>query len=122
MYLWEHQREFPSLPNRKIVLAAIQAGIALENWRFAAARRHWRVVAKAAASAGYEAGLTGGSLRRILLEIDQAREVAETILFDGRLPLDLAARSSRAVAKMCARAVQHAMSGYSHGIKEAPRE
>lgn len=111
-YLWEHRLEFLSIVDSKSVLAAIRAGMALENWQMGSARRSWRVVREAARRAGRNARRSGRKPRRIVADIDRIRDAAELVLFDGRLPPDLAAHASRCASKMCARALEHALQAY----------
>ncbi len=51
-------------------------------------------------------------MRRFLAELGQAREAVETVLFDGRLPPDLAANAARQTSKMWARVVEHGLAAY----------
>lgn len=111
-YLWEHRLEFLSIVDDKSVLAAIRAGMALENWQMVSARRSWRVVMDAARRAGRSARRSGQRPRRIVADIDRVRDAAELVLFDGRLPSDLAAQAARCASKMCARAMEHALRAY----------
>lgn len=111
-YLWQHRLEFLSIVDDKSVLAAIRAGMALENWQLASARRSWAVVMEAARRAGRSARRSGQKPRRIVADIDQVRAAAELVLFDGRLPPDLAAHAARCASNMCARALNHALRAY----------
>jgi hypothetical protein len=111
-YLWEHRIEFPEFSDRDAVLAAIETGIALERWEYSRARRAWRKVLAAASELGCAARREGTNPRRLVSVVDRVRDAVETVLFDGRLPPDLAARASRATAKMTARVVEHALSSY----------
>lgn len=111
-YLWEKRREFPTFAGSDVVAAAIDAGIALEHWQLERARRSWRVVVDAASEAGRSARREGLTPRRLISDIDRVRDAVEIVLFDGRLPLDLAARAARAAAKMCARAIERALAAY----------
>lgn len=111
-YLWENRREFLDIIEGDAVLAAIETGVALEHWELERARRSWRIVVAAAREAGGLARRGGLTPRRLVSEIDRVRDAVETVLFDGRLPPDLAARAARAAAKMCARAVEHALIAY----------
>ncbi len=114
-YLWDHRLEFPEFSDRDAVLAAIETGMALERWEYARARRNWRIVLGAARELGYTARRDATSPRRLVSGVDRVRDAVETVLFDGRLPADLAARAARAAAKMCARVVEHALSAYWQG-------
>jgi hypothetical protein len=114
-YLWKRRSEFPGIGDSDAVLAAIQAGLALERWGFGDARRRWRAVVSAAQEAGQAARLDGVTPRRLIAEIDRVREAVETVLFDGQLPPDLAACAARCAAKMCARAIEHALRAYWQG-------
>jgi len=76
------------------------------------ARGSWRIVVRAARDAGRAARQAGLTPRRLVSDIDRLRDSVETVLFDGLLPPDLAARAARAAAKMCARAVEHALDAY----------
>jgi hypothetical protein len=116
-YLWEHLQEFPALSNRDVVAAAIEAGFALENWQLGRARRCWKMVVVAAREAGHSAGEQRITLRRLVTDIDRVRDAVELVLFDGRLPPDLAARAARSAAKMCNRAVEHAMEAYWEALR-----
>jgi hypothetical protein len=111
-YLWEHRPEFPEFADNAAVVAAIETGAALEGWQLDRARRSWRIVVDAAREAGYAARRDGVSPRRLLAAVDRVLDAVETVLFDGRLPPDLAARTARTSAKMAARAVQHALTAY----------
>jgi len=111
-YLWKHRSEFVDIGDSSAVLSAIQAGLALERWSFGDARRCWRAVVTAAQQAGYAARRDGVTPRRLVTQIDRVREAVETVLFDGQLPPDLAAWAARCAAKMCARAVEHALRAY----------
>ncbi len=116
-YLWEHRHEFPDFSNPDVLPAAIEAGIALENWQLDRARRCWRTVVAAAREAGRSAGRNRVSLRSIVGDIDRVRDAIEVVLFDGRLPPDLAVRAARSTAKMCNRAVEHALAAYWETIR-----
>lgn len=111
-YLWNCRLELPALVSEEAVLAAVQTGIALENWQVGRARTFWRQVVSAAREAGAGASRAGLTPRRLLAEIERVWEAVETVLFDGRLPPDLAARAARCAAKMCTRAVEHALRAY----------
>jgi hypothetical protein len=118
-YLWEHRHEFPDFSNPDVLPAAIEAGIALEHWQFDRARRCWRIVVAAAREAGRSAGLERVTLRRVVSDIDRVRDAIEVVLFDGRLPPDLAVRAARSTAKMCNRAVEHAMAAYWEALRSS---
>lgn len=111
-YLWEHRFEFLSFADQISVLAAIQTGVALENWQLGLARRRWRVVVEAAREAGRTAREAGFTPRRLAGSVERIREAAELVLFDGRLPPDLAAAAARCASKMCTRAMNHALRAY----------
>ena len=111
-YLWKNRAEFPDFGDSDAVPAAIDVGIALEHWQLERARRSWRIVVRAARNAGRSARQAGLTPRRLVCDIDRVRDSVETVLFDGRLPPDLAARAARAAAKMCARTVEHALDSY----------
>ncbi len=111
-YLWKNRAEFPDFGESGVVPAAIDVGIALEHWQLERARGSWRIVVGAARDAGRSARQAGLTPRRLVCDIDRVRDSVETVLFDGRLPTDLAARAARAAAKMCARAVEHALDSY----------
>ncbi len=111
-YLWENRAEFPDFGEPYVVPAAIDVGIALEHWQLERARGSWQIVVKAARDAGRAARRAGLTPRRLVAEIDRVRDSVENVLFDGRLPPDLAARAARAAAKMCARAVEYALASY----------
>lgn len=118
-YLWEHRREFRDVGNCEAALSAIQAGMALEGWRLGEARRAWRVVVEAAREEGRRARREGHVPRRLATDVDRVREVVELVLFDGRLPSDLAALAARCASKMCARSVEHALAGYWQDAEDA---
>jgi hypothetical protein len=120
-YLWKSRAEFPDFGNSGAVSAAIDVGMALEHWQLQRARGSWRIVVAAARRAGRSARRAGRTSRRLASDIDRIRDSVETVLFDGRLPPDLAARSSRAAAKMCARVVEHALAAYwADAVQETP--
>jgi hypothetical protein len=114
-YLWECRFEFPAFSQSHAVNSAIETGLALEQLQFGRARHCWRQVIDAAEEAGRQARREGLTPRRLMADIDRVREAVETVLFDGRLPPDLAAWATRCVAKMCARAVGHALRAYWAG-------
>jgi len=116
-YLWEHRHEFPDFSNPDVLPAAIEAGIALENWQLDRARRCWRTVVAAAREAGRSAALNSVTLRGIVGDIDRVRDAIEVVLFDGRLPPDVAVRAARSTAKMCNRAVEHAIAAYWEALR-----
>ncbi len=97
---------------RAAVLAAIETGMALEACNWSRARRAWRRVIGAVRCAARGARGDGVTMRRFLAELGRARDAVETVLFDGRLPPDLAASATRQASKMWARAVEHALSAY----------
>ena len=111
-YLWKNRAEFPDIGDSDAVRAAIEVGIALEHWELERARASWRIVVGAAREAGRSAREAGLSSRGLISDIDRVRDSVEIVLFDGRLPPDLAVRAARAAAKMCARAVEHALASY----------
>ncbi len=111
-YVWEHREELPGVLEPDVVPAAIRAGMALEQWRFLEARRSWREVVAAARRAGSAARREGRTPRRLIAEVDRVRDAVEMVLFDGRLPADVAALAARRVSKMCTRAVEHALTSY----------
>ena len=111
-YLREHSAEFPACADDRAVPAAIEAAVALEECDRHRARRHWRVVVASARSAGLRARASGVTPRRLVSDVDRLRTAIETVLFDGRLPPDLAAWAARSAAKMCTRAVEHALCAY----------
>lgn len=111
-HLWNHRLELPESTVRAALLAGIRAGRALEDCDWGRARRAWREVLTAARRAGREARCQGASMRRFLADLYRAREAVETVLFDGRLPPDLAADAARRASKMWARAVEHGLAAY----------
>ena len=115
VYLWDHRSELPAIENADAVLSAIEAGIALEQFQFGRARQAWRVVVKAAEDAGRSARRNGLTPRRLMASIDRVRDALELVLFDGRLPPDLASLAARTAAKMCTRAIEHALFAYWTG-------
>jgi hypothetical protein len=112
IYLWDRKSEFPSFAEADAVRAAIETGVALEQLELGRARRCWRSVVQAAAEAGRAARSRGLTPRCLIAEIDRVREAMENVLFDGRLPPDLAASAARNMAKMCARVLDHALRSY----------
>lgn len=118
-YLRRHLKELPACGDHRAVSAAIEAAVALEDCDPGRARRSWRTVVRAARAAGLAARRAGTTPRRLSVEVDRLREAMETVLFDGRLPADLAAWASRWTAKMCTRAVEHALCAYWRGEAEA---
>ncbi|NIR46577.1 MAG: hypothetical protein GWN99_19205 [Gemmatimonadetes bacterium] len=111
-YLWDRRIEFPAFADGSAVEAAIQTGLALENWQLAEARRKWRVVIETACEAGRAARNGGVPTRRLISDIDRVLDAVELVLFDGRLPADVAARAARSAARMCARVVEHVLRSY----------
>jgi hypothetical protein len=111
-YLWDSRVEFPGFAEGAAVEAAIEAGVALEAWQMARARRCWRVVIESAEQAGRMARREGLSTRRLVADIDRVLDAVEVVVFDGRLPPDMAARTARMAAKMSARAVEHMLRSY----------
>ena len=111
-YILKHRSEFPAIENARALLAAFEAGVALEQWQFGRARRAWRLVVNAAEDAGRRASRDGITPRRLVAKVDRLRDAIELVLFDGRLPQDLAARAARTAAKMCTRVVEHALLAY----------
>jgi hypothetical protein len=112
IYLWDRKSEFPSFAEGDAVQAAIETGVALEQLEFGRARRCWRGVVRAAQEAGRAARSQGLTSRRLIADIDRVRQAMEDVLFDGRLPPDLAATGARCMAKMCARVLDHALRTY----------
>ena len=112
IYLWDRKSEFPAFAEGEAVQAAIDTGVALEQLEFGRARRSWRRVVKAAQEAGRAARSQGLTPRRLIADIDRIRQAMEDVLFDGRLPPDLAAAGARCMAKMCARVLDHALRTY----------
>lgn len=111
-YLWDRRLEFPAFRDGTVVKAAIQTGLALERWQMSEARRAWRVVVEAAQEAGRAARNGGVPTRRLVSDIDRVLDAVELVLFDGRLPTDVAARAARSAARMCARVVEHILCSY----------
>lgn len=112
IYLWDRKSEFPAFANGQAVESAIETGVALEQLEFGVARRRWRSVVCAAREAGRAARSQGQTPRRLIADIDRIRQAMEDVLFDGRLPPDLAAAGARCMAKMCARVLDHALRTY----------
>ena len=48
----------------------------------------------------------------LIADLDRIRRAMEDVLFDGRLPPDLAAAGARSMAKMCGRVLDHALRTY----------
>ncbi len=111
-YLWDSRLEFPSFADSPAVEAAIEAGIALEEWQMGRARRCWKIVIESAEQAGRAARREGFSTRRLVADIDRVLDAVEIVVFDGRLPPDVAGRTGRMAAKMSARAVEHMLRSY----------
>jgi hypothetical protein len=121
IYLWDRKSEFPAFAECDAVKAAIETGVALEQLEFGRARRSWRRVVRAAREAGRAARSQGLTPRRLIAEIDRVRQAMEDVLFDGRLPPDLAASGARCMAKMCARVLDHALRTYwQEGLTTGP--
>jgi hypothetical protein len=112
IYLWDRKSEFPAFAESHAVEAAIETGVALEQLDFGQARFKWRSVVRAAREAGRAARSQGLTPRRLIADIDRVRQAMEDVLFDGRLPPDLAAAGARCMAKMCARVLDHALRTY----------
>lgn len=112
IYLWDRKSEFPAFAESQAVEAAIETGVALEQLELGQARRHWRNVVRAAREVGRATRSQGLTPRRLIAEIDRIRQAMEDVLFDGRLPPDLAATGARCMAKMCARVLDHALRTY----------
>jgi hypothetical protein len=112
IYLWDRKSEFPALADSDAVQAAIETGVALEQLEFGRARASWRRVVRSAREAGRAARSEGVTPRRLIADIDRIRLAMEDVLFDGRLPPDLAAAGARCMAKMCARVLDHALRTY----------
>lgn len=111
-YLWDRRLEFPAFNDGSAVEAAIQTGLALESWQMARARQNWRLVVEAAREAGRAARNGGVPTRRLVSDIDRVLDAVELVLFDGRLPTDVAARAARSAARMCARVTEHILRAY----------
>ncbi len=114
-YLWDRRSELSLNGHGDAVLAAIKAGMALEGWELERARRQWRWVIDAAEQAGRAARRAGHGPRRLASEMGRVRESVELVLFDGRLPPDLAACSARTAAKMYGRVLERALAAYWDG-------
>ncbi len=112
IYLWDRRSELPCFAGDDVVEAALETALALEQMQFGRARRCWRTVVKAAQEAGRGARCEGLPARRVVADIGRVREAVETVLFDGRLPPDLAAWAARCAAKMCGRVMDHALRSY----------
>lgn len=111
-YLWESRLEFPSFGDGVVVQAAIEVGIALEQWELGRARRCWHIVMESARAAGCNARRNGVPTKRLISDVDRILDAVEMVVFDGRLPPDIAARTARLAAKMSARVVQHMLCSY----------
>ncbi len=111
-YLWESRLEFPSFGDGAVVQAAIEVGIALEQWQLGRARRCWHIVVESARTAGRAARREGLSTRRRVADVDRILDAVELVVFDGRLPPDIASRTARLAAKMSARVVEHMLRSY----------
>jgi hypothetical protein len=119
-YLWENRLEFPSFGDGAAVQAAIEAGIALEQWELGRVRRCWHIVMEAAGAAGRDARRNGVPTKRLISDVDRILDAVEMVVFDGRLPPDIAARTARLAAKMSARVVEHMLRSYwEEGSKDA---
>ncbi len=112
-YLQQNLSEFPIEGHEEALLAALEAGVALERFELGRARRSWRRVVLAAEEAGRTARREGKPMRRLAASMDRLREALDLVLFDGRLPSDVAARASRMAAKMSATALRAALLAYS---------
>lgn len=111
-YLWESRLEFPTFSDGPVVEAAIETGIALEQWQMGRARRCWQIVIAAAQEAGRAARRDGISTKRLVGDIDRVLDAVEMVVFDGRLPPDVAGRTARLASKMSARVVEHMLRSY----------
>jgi hypothetical protein len=63
-------------------------------------------------SRGHHAREQGRDARRLIADVDGVRDRVDLILFDGRLPPDLAARAARLAGKMAAHWLDRALSAY----------
>lgn len=111
-YLREHVAELPLGEHADAVLAALETGMALERSQFGLARRQWRRVLAAAEQLGRQARSDGIPLQRVVVTVDRVREALDLVLFDGRLPTDIAAQASRMASKMSAHVVRVALLEY----------
>ncbi|UCC73355.1 MAG: hypothetical protein JSV86_01970 [Gemmatimonadota bacterium] len=121
IYLWDSKSEFPAFADGDAVQSAIETAVALEQLEFGRARRCWRSVVEAAREAGRAARSRGLTPRCLIGDIDRVRQAMEDVLFDGRLPPDLAASAARCMAKMCARVLDHALRTYLEAELTASR-
>lgn len=111
-YIWESRLEFPGFGDSAVVQAAIETGIALEQWQLGRARRCWQIVIKSAQEAGRAARREGLSTKRLVGEVDRILDAVEMVVFDGRLPPDIAGRTARFASKMSSRVVEHMLRSY----------
>ena len=63
-------------------------------------------------AAGCNARRNGVPTKRLISDVDRILDAVEMVVFDGRLPPDIAARTARLAAKMSARVVQHMLCSY----------
>ena len=120
-YLREHLDELCVEEDAAAVLAALKAGIALERCQMGRATRQWRIVVRAAEALGRSARESGLPMQRLATHIDRVRDSLDQVLFDGRLPADIATLASRTAAKMAALALKRAILAYwDHPSPEKP--
>lgn len=116
-YLKDHRSEITAAAGGDpdwddVVRAALETGLALEAGDRTAARRAWARALKLARRQGRRAARDGHGPRALLCAVGHLRDAADLVLFDGRLPSDLAARAARLVAKMSGRWSDRALCSY----------
>jgi hypothetical protein len=116
LYLRDRRQEYDGGDSRLdcdgALTAALETGLALESAYGEGARRAWARALAAAEDAGRAARRTGVSPWRLLSRVARLRDGVELVLFDGRLPPELAARAARLVAKMSGRWIDRALRAY----------
>lgn len=111
-YLRAHRSEFADGDWEEVLQAALETGLALESGHPARARRAWAHVLAAAEHTGRSAFRDGSGTGRLIGAVGRVRDAVDLVLFDGRLPADLASRASRVVSKMSGRWLDQALAAY----------
>lgn len=114
-YLQERRSEL--LPDscaggERMLSAALEAARALEEADRGRAHRAWSALMADARSRGRGLREQGRDPRSLIADVDRVRDRVDLVLFDGRLPSDLAARAARLASKMAARWLDCALSAY----------
>ena len=111
-YLREHLGELTAGGDSEGVLAALETGIALERCQLGRATRSWRRVVAVAERLGRETRRAGLPMQRVASRIDRVRDAMDQVLFDGRLPPDIATLAARTAAKMSGLLLKRAILAY----------